>query len=130
MPLPARQEILLVDDEEDILLELAELIESEGFVCHTASSVRAALAQLERHPGIALAITDLRMPEESGLRLIQRLRQNESRRDLPVIVTSGHAEMDDVVEALRLQVIDFFRKPIYHDMLFQTLNRLFPVAGG
>lgn len=125
-PLPIREELLLVDDEEDILLELAEMLEHEGFRCHTALSVRAALELLDQHPGIALAITDLRMPDESGLRLIQRLRQNITQQNLPVIVTSGHAEMEDVIEALRLQVVDFFRKPIYHDRLFEALNRLFP----
>lgn len=124
---PIRQELLLMDDDEAILLELAELLEGEGFCCHTATSVKLALAQLSRHPDIALVITDLRMPEESGLRLIQRLREHTSRQHLPVIVTSGHAEMDDVIDVLRLQVLDFFRKPIYHERLFETLNCLFPI---
>jgi DNA-binding NtrC family response regulator len=45
---------------------------------------------------------------------------------LPVIVTSGHADMDDVSDMLRLQVLDLFRKPIYHVRLLETLNNLFP----
>jgi CheY-like chemotaxis protein len=71
-----RQQLLLVDDEEDALLELAELLEGEGFVCHTATSVKLALHHLTRHPDIALVITDLRMPEESGMSLIKRLREH------------------------------------------------------
>jgi DNA-binding NtrC family response regulator len=81
---------------------------------------------LTRHPDIALVITDLRMPEESGMSLIQRLREHTSRQYLPVIVTSGHADMDDVSDMLRLQVLDLFRKPIYHVRLLETLNNLFP----
>jgi len=77
---PSRQQLLLVDDEEDALLELAELLEGEGFCCFTATSVTLALLQLTQHPDIALVITDLRMPEESGIALIRRLREPPSRQ--------------------------------------------------
>ena len=127
MPLsPSRQQLLLVDDEEDALLELAELLEGEGFCCFTATSVTLALSQLTRHPDIALVITDLRMPEESGIALIKRLREHTSRQHLPVIVISGHADMSDVSHLLSLQVLDLFRKPISHVRLLDTLENLFP----
>ena len=121
-----RQQLLLVDDEEDALLELAELLEGEGFGCFTATSVRLALQQLARHSDIALVITDLRMPEESGIALIKCLQEHASRQHLPVIVISGHADMGDVSDLLRLHVLDLFRKPIYHVRLLDTLNTLFP----
>lgn len=126
VPSPTRQQLLLVDDEEDAIDELAELLEGEGFICFTAISVKIALQQLTKHPDIALVITDLRMPEESGVSLIKRLREHTSRQHLPVIVTSGHADMEDVSDLLRLQVLDLFRKPIYHVRLLETLNNLFP----
>jgi len=122
----SRQQLLLVDDDEDALLELAELLKGEGFCCFSATSVTLALQQLTEHPDIALVITDLRMPEASGIALIQRLRTHTSRQHLPVIVISGHANMDDVSDLLRLQVLDLFHKPIYHARLINTLNYLFP----
>ena len=121
----ARQEILLVDDEQDTLWELQEMLEDAGYQCHLANSVKEALTQLSCHPQIALIITDLRMPEESGLRLLQRLREHTGSRQLPVIVTSGHAGIDDVIDVLRLQVVDFLRKPIYHEQLLETLDKVF-----
>lgn len=121
-----RQQILLVDDEEDSLLELAKMLEGEGFCCFTATSVKLALDHLTRNPDIALVITDLHMPEESGMSLIKHLREHTSRQHLPVIVTSAHADMDDVSDTLRVQVLDLFRKPIYHVRLLETLNNLFP----
>lgn len=127
-PSSSRQQILLVDDEEDALVELAESLGNEGFVCFTANSVTFALQELTLHPDIALVITDLRMPEESGISLIKRLREHTSRSQLPVIVMSGHAEMDDVSDMLRLQVLDLFRKPIYLVRLLDTLNNLFPLS--
>lgn len=126
LPSSRRQQLLLVDDEEEALLELAELLEGEGFCCFTATSVTLALEQLTRHPDIALVITDLRMPEESGIALIRRLREHTARQHLPVIVISGHADMGDVSDLLRLQVLDLFRKPIYHVRLLNTLDHLFP----
>jgi DNA-binding NtrC family response regulator len=129
-PALLRQQLLLVDDEEDALLELAELLDGEGFNCFTATSVKKALHHLTQHPDIALVITDLRMPEESGMSLIKRLREHTSRQHLPVIVISGHADMEDVTGMLRLQVLDLFRKPIYHVRLLETLNNLFPQPHG
>ena len=128
MASPTRQQLLLVDDDDDANEELAELLEGEGFSCFTAPSVQRALELLTQYPDIALVITDLRMPEQSGLSLIKRLREHTSREQLPVIVTSGHADMDDVTDLLRLQVLDLFRKPIYHVRLLETLDNLFPKA--
>ena len=125
-PTSTRPPLLLVDDEEEAVLELAELLEGEGFCCHTATSVISALQLLTLNPDIALVITDLRMPEESGIALIQRLREHTQRQHLPVIVISGHADMDDVSDLLRLQVLDLFRKPIYHVRLLSTLDHLVP----
>lgn len=124
---PTRQQLLLVDDEEDANEELAELLEGEGFCCFKASSVQRALLELTQHPDIALVITDLRMPEENGISLIERLRDHTARQHLPVIVTSAHADMNDIADLQRLQVVDLFRKPIYHVRLMQTLNTLFPL---
>nr|WP_314876485.1 response regulator [uncultured Pseudomonas sp.] len=121
-----RQKILLVDNEEEALLDLVQLLENEGFACHAARSLSAALTLLTRHPDMALVITDLRMPEENGIALIKRLRDHTARQHLPVIVMSGQAEMDDVRDLLRLHVLDLFRKPIYHARLLETLDNLFP----
>lgn len=122
-----REQLLLVDDEEEGLLELAELLENEGYRCHVATSVKVALQQLTRHPDIALVITDLNMPEESGISLIKRLRDHTSRQHLPVIVTTGHADPDVVGELRKLDVLDLFRKPVYHIRLLETLGNLFPL---
>ncbi len=126
-PSHPRQQLLLVDDEEDALLELAELLENEGFRCHTATSVKFALQQLTRHPDIALVITDLNMPEESGISLIKRLREHTARQHLPVIVTTGHADLEAVSQLQRLEIVDLFRKPIYYIRLLETLGNLFPL---
>lgn len=126
----ARHQILLVDDEEEALAELAELLDNHGFCCLTATSVPQALQALTRHPDVVLVITDLRMPEESGIDLIRHLRNHTARQHLPVIVVSGQADMGDVDDLLRLQVLDLYRKPIYHARLLATLSNLFSAPAG
>ncbi|TBU92102.1 response regulator [Phytopseudomonas dryadis] len=123
-----RQHILLVDDEAESLEELGELLEGEGFRCHCANNVETAMLCLSTWPAIALVITDLRMPDESGLRLIQNLRNAPSHVSLPIIVMSGHADMNDVIGLLPLQVIDFLPKPIYQERLLEVLNQRFPLS--
>ncbi|MBF8746025.1 response regulator [Pseudomonas putida] len=126
----ARHQILLVDDEEEALAELAELLDNHGFCCHCATSVAQALQTLTRHPDVVLVITDLCMPEASGVDLIRHLRDHTERQHLPVIVVSGQADLDDVNDLLRLQVLDLYRKPIYHARLLATLANLFPTPVG
>lgn len=123
-----REQLLLVDDEPEALEELSELLESKGFVCHCAATASEAMQRLAEISDISLVITDLRLPDESGLRLIQRLRQTPLYKDLPIIVMSGHADMHDVIGLLRLQVVDVLPKPIYLEHLLDTLNQRFPLA--
>ena len=115
----------IVDDEEVVRNSLAFLLSSAGFAVRVHESATAFL-QLAANIRNGCLITDLRMPEESGMSLIKRLREHTSRQHLPVIVTSGHADMEDVSDMLRLQVLDLFRKPIYHVRLLETLDNLFP----
>lgn len=117
--------LLLVDDDPDFLAELDELLVGSGFACLCASQADQALALLQRHEDIALMISDLRMPEQSGLRLLQRLREIPRLARLPVIATSGHADMHDVIALLRLGIVDFLPKPIHYDRLFEALRRQF-----
>ena len=125
-PAPDRSRILVVDDAADAREVIHTQLEDRGFRVAACGSVEEALALLAATP-FDLVITDLRMPEESGMALIKRLREHTSRQHLPVIVISGHADMDDVSDLLRLQVLDLFRKPIYHVRLLETLNNLFPL---
>ena len=69
------------------------------------------------------------MPEQSGLRLIQHLNDNEQYNSIPVIVTSGHADVDDVIALFRFGAVDFLPKPIYYQHFVSLLQRIFPDQG-
>jgi len=98
-----------------------------GFACLCARNAREALAELDRHADIKLIISDLRMPDQSGLRLLQILAErNDGEHNIPVIITSGHADMDDVITLFRNGAVDFLPKPIHYEHLVSLLQRLFP----
>jgi CheY-like chemotaxis protein len=79
--------ILVIDDEADIRETLAALLSSVGYEVSTAESGAAAVEQAERAP-FDLVITDLRMPDMSGVDTIASLRRIDPT--LPVIVISGY----------------------------------------
>lgn len=73
---------------------------------------REALVQLERTPGVGLIITDMCMPEMDGLGLIAAVSEHPSFRRIPIIVCTADGSVDTVVQAARLGVVHFLRKPV------------------
>lgn len=116
--------ILLIEDDLDAASELEELINNQGYNTLCANSVRQAIGLLNEHSDIGVILTDLRMPDESGLRLIQRLHEHPQWRNIPILVTSGHADRYDVIQLLRMGVKDFLPKPIHYEYLLQVLASL------
>ncbi|MEY4642435.1 MAG: hypothetical protein RLZZ227_2429 [Pseudomonadota bacterium] len=96
--------ILIVDDEPFIVDELASLLEDEGYCVVTANSLRLAVSMVECFPSLRLVMTDMLLPGESGLELIERL----SKRDLAFILTSGHLDTDTTTLANTV----FIKKPV------------------
>lgn len=116
--------VLVVDDEPEILEEMAELFESSGYVCKTAGNGLQALDLLKENPEISIMVTDLKMPEIGGLELVGMVRDTISpHRHIEIVVITGHAGMNEAIEALRLGAGDFLIKPISPEKLLRAVNR-------
>ncbi|MNJ51247.1 putative response regulatory protein [compost metagenome] len=76
---------------------------------------------LEETP-VELMITDIRMPEISGLALVSQLRKKSIQRQPSVILVSGHAQFEYAQEALRLSVVDYLLKPIGREKLIASVE--------
>lgn len=122
-PAPRKSVVLVVDDDREVLAELRELIEGASFHCLTAGSAAAALRRIRHDESdIDLLVTDLRMEHEgAGLELIRKL--NEIGTFLPIIVLSGQADIREVIEAMRLNVLDFMVKPLDPAYFLTLLSR-------
>ncbi|MEW6218980.1 MAG: sigma-54 dependent transcriptional regulator [Thermodesulfobacteriota bacterium] len=104
----AKKRILVVDDDEGVRTLLADILARHDYEPDTAIHGQEALEKLEVRP-YDLVITDLRMPVMDGLTLLGEI----SRRNLrsSVIVASVFADMEHVVQAMRLGAADFIAKP-------------------
>ena len=80
--------ILVVDDDPDVRMIVAEFLEDFGYSVLQAAAGAEALEMLDQYPDLGMIITDVRMPDMSGLELAERAA--ERRRDLKIILTSGY----------------------------------------
>ena len=110
--LPAKDQILVVDDEANLRRVLAAQLSRDGYEVHTAEDGEAALAFLKEHH-IDVVITDLRMPRLGGMDLLRSaLREDPT---LPVVILTAHGTVDTAVEALKTGAFDYISKPFDQD---------------
>jgi DNA-binding NtrC family response regulator len=112
--------ILILDDETRLAEELAEYLEAAGYRPLTASRPSEAFRALESS-GVDIAIVDIKLPEYDGLEFLRRLKDRHPT--VETIVMSGHGDMDNVIEALRLGAFDYLRKPFASFDLQTALGR-------
>ncbi len=120
--------ILIVDDEPDILELLSMTVERMGFHGYTACSISDAKHQLTQQ-SFDLCLTDMRLPDGSGLDLVTHI-QNEYT-DTPVIVITAYGSVDVAIEAMKQGAFDFLAKPIELEKLksvIKTALNLTPIA--
>ena len=91
--------ILIVDDEPNYLIVLAELLKDEGYEIFTADSGLAALP-IVHSIDLDLVLSDMKMPGMDGIELLAKIK--EYNRELPVILITAYAEVEKAVEAMRL----------------------------
>ncbi len=111
--------ILIVDDEPDIRQTLREILEDEGYTVDTAGNGAQARERFQRHSP-DLVLLDIWMPDIDGITL---LHEWQHRRDLPIVVMSGHGTVETAVEATRLGAFDYLEKPLSMTRLLATLER-------
>jgi len=99
------------------------VLTGEGYRIIDAESAERALDVLG-HPGqpVDLVILDLKLPGMSGLEALERIRQDDAVRDLPVIVISGHATVHDAIAAVKLGATDFFEKPLNRERVLISVR--------
>ena len=115
-------EILIVDDERDIRELVAGVLGDEGYACRTAADSTAALAAIdERRPSLVLLDVWLHGSEMDGLELLDEIKVREP--DLPVIIFSGHGNIDTAVSAVGRGAMDFIEKPFEAERLLLLVER-------
>jgi two-component system response regulator FixJ len=109
----------VVDDDEAVRESLSFLLKASGLTVQTYDSATAFLRGLATAKS-GCVITDVRMPDMSGIDLLRRLK--ELQANLPVIVITGHGDVPLAVEAMKSGALDFLEKPFDDDALLTSVN--------
>jgi two-component system nitrogen regulation response regulator NtrX len=115
-------DILVVDDEHDIRELVAGVLTDEGYECRTAGdSTRALQAIDERRPSLVLLDVWLHGSPMDGLEVLDAIKVREP--NLPVIIFSGHGNIDTAVSAVSRGAMDFIEKPFEAERLLHLVGR-------
>lgn len=114
-------QILIVEDDEDIRKDLAEILQEEGYEVATATNGREALDQLQAdRPGLILL--DLMMPGMNGWDFRARQLQDPDIAEIPVVILSGAANV--LRSAVTLSAAGYITKPFRLTQLLETVHRV------
>ena len=120
-------DILVVDDEEDIRMLIADILTDEGFVCRTAGDSKTTFDAIEeRRPNLLILDIWLEGSALDGIEILERV--HEEHESMPVIMISGHGNVETAVNAIKLGAYDFIEKPFKADRLVLTVTRAVEAA--
>ncbi len=115
-------DILIVDDERDIRELVAGVLSDEGYECRTAGDSTSALSAVdERRPSLVLLDVWLHGSQMDGLEVLDEIKKREP--ELPVIIFSGHGNIDTAVSAVGRGAMDFIEKPFEAEKLLLLVQR-------
>ncbi|NBN62123.1 response regulator [Microvirga tunisiensis] len=115
-------DILIVDDETDIREMIAGILDDEGYGTRTASDSDTALAAIkERRPSLVVLDIWLQGSRLDGLALLDEIKAQD--KDLPVVIISGHGNVETAVSAIKRGAYDYIEKPFKADRLLLITER-------
>lgn len=117
--MPDEGAVHVIDDDEAVRESLAFLLAAADIEVRTYETPKAFLEELEAIASGCI-ITDVRMPQMSGLDLLQRIQQTHA--DLPVIVITGHGDVPLAVEAMKAGAMEFLEKPFDDEVLLAAVR--------
>jgi DNA-binding NtrC family response regulator len=116
-------EVLVIEDEPDLQELLAEHLRARGLRVATASDGAAAVAVLQRNPGLySMVVTDLQLPGADGFAVLNAARA--ANPSVYVVIITGYASLDAAIQAVRLGAYDFLTKPFSLGQIDALLRRV------
>ncbi len=115
-------EILIVDDNADIRFILNELIQEAGYRTRVAANYNQALSEIDKKlPDIAIIDVKLDKGDADGIELLNHIKNKD--KDIPVIIISGHANIEMAINSLKAGAFEFIQKPFDKERLLNFVNR-------
>ena len=115
-------EILIIDDNADIRLILEELIKDAGYKTRLAANFNQALNEIDKKlPDVAIIDVKLDKGDNDGIQLLDHIKSKNI--DIPVIMISGHANIEMAINSLKSGAFEFIQKPFDKERLLNFVNR-------
>ena len=115
-------EILIVDDNSDIRNILNELIIDAGYKTRVAANYNQALSEIDKKmPDVAILDVKLDKGDNDGIQLLTHIKSKNN--DVPVIMISGHANIEMAINSLRSGAFEFIQKPFDKERLLNFVKR-------
>ena len=115
-------EILIIDDNADIRSILNDLISDAGYKTRVAANYNQALTEIDKKlPDVAIIDVKLDKGDNDGIELLNHIKQKN--KDIPVIIISGHANIEMAVKSLKSGAFEFIQKPFDKDRLMNFVKR-------
>ena len=116
--------LLIIDDERGIRNTLREILADEGHEVEVAENGKQGL-EMARAKTFDLIFSDIKMPEMDGIEVLKALKEGEEAIDTPIVMISGHGDVETAVQALKAGAYDFLLKPLdLNRILITTKNAL------
>jgi two-component system nitrogen regulation response regulator NtrX len=111
--------ILIIDDEKSIRSALQEILEYEKYYVELAENGLEGIEKFNAN-NFDIILCDIKMPEMDGIEVLEKI--NESEKDVQVIMISGHANVENAVDAIKKGAFDFIEKPLDLNRLLITVR--------
>jgi len=116
------KEILVIDDNSDIRKLISEILKDRGFKVREGANFDQALLEIKKKlPDVAIIDVKLDKGDNDGIELLENIKKIDE--DVPVIMISGHANVQMAVDSLKLGAFEFIQKPFSPERLLNFLNR-------
>ncbi|MCZ6839818.1 MAG: sigma-54 dependent transcriptional regulator [Alphaproteobacteria bacterium] len=120
-------DILIVDDEDDIRMLIAGILEDEGYETREADTSTVALSQVgSRRPSLIILDIWLEGSDLDGMQLLETLQRDHP--PVPIVMISGHGSIEMAVQAIKMGAYDFIEKPFKSDRLLVIVSRAIEAA--
>lgn len=120
-----RERVLVVDDESSVTGALEVILGEQGYEVETADTARQAQARLSARP-FALVLTDLRLPDASGIDLVAAIRRESP--DTEVILMTAHGSLELAIETIKLGAYYYLEKPVTPEQVVMLVERALQYA--
>ena len=115
-------EILIIDDNPDIRNILNDLIREAGYETRLAANYNQALSEIDKKlPDVAIIDVKLDKGDNDGIELLSHIKSKD--KNIPVIIITGHANIEMAVNSLKSGAFEFIQKPFDHEQLMNFINR-------